>query len=121
MPKSKRAKVFNLTQVAKKTRENKDKLFANIRECIPQYQYCFVFSVDNMRNNYLKDVRRELSDSRCVSSALPSHTQLPKRKMNKTKVLTPPPTTASSSARQNSPPAPSAAPPKTPKPTACTS
>jgi mRNA turnover protein 4 len=64
MPKSKRAKVYNLTQVSKKTRENKDKLFANIRECIPQYQYCFVFSVDNMRNNYLKDVRRELSDSR---------------------------------------------------------
>ena len=72
MPKSKRAKVFNLTQVAKKTRENKDKLFANIRECIPQYQYCFVFSVDNMRNNYLKDVRRELSDSRCVSPSIPN-------------------------------------------------
>ncbi len=71
MPKSKRAKVFNLTQVAKKTRENKDKLFANIRECIPQYQYCFVFSVDNMRNNYLKDVRKELSDSRCVPNPPP--------------------------------------------------
>ncbi|KAK3898186.1 ribosome assembly factor mrt4 [Staphylotrichum tortipilum] len=64
MPKSKRAKVYNLTQVSKKTRENKDKLFANIRECIPQYQHCFVFSIDNMRNNYLKDVRRELSDCR---------------------------------------------------------
>jgi mRNA turnover protein 4 len=64
MPKSKRAKVFHLTQVTKKGREQKDKLFANIRESIPQYQHCFVFSVDNMRNNYLKDVRRDLSDSR---------------------------------------------------------
>ncbi|KAL2017678.1 hypothetical protein VTK56DRAFT_1838 [Thermocarpiscus australiensis] len=64
MPKSKRAKVYHLTQVTKKTREQKDKLFANIRECIPQYQHCFVFSVDNMRNNYLKDVRHELSDCR---------------------------------------------------------
>ncbi|KAJ9155106.1 Ribosome assembly factor mrt4 [Pleurostoma richardsiae] len=64
MPKSKRAKVFHLTQVSKKGREQKDKLFENIRECIPQYQQCFVFSVDNMRNNYLKDVRRELSDCR---------------------------------------------------------
>ncbi|AEO68878.1 2b324d31-7563-4001-b7dc-2eeb0bc17893 [Thermothielavioides terrestris] len=64
MPKSKRAKVYHLTQVTKKTREQKDKLFANIRECIPKYQHCFVFSVDNMRNNYLKDVRQELSDSR---------------------------------------------------------
>ena len=66
MPKSKRAKVYNLTQVSKKSRENKDKLFANIRDAIPNYQHCFVFSIDNMRNNYLKDVRRELSDSRLV-------------------------------------------------------
>ncbi|KAK4165359.1 ribosome assembly factor mrt4 [Cladorrhinum sp. PSN259] len=64
MPKSKRAKVYNLTQVSKKSRENKDKLFANIRDAIPNYQHCFVFSIDNMRNNYLKNVRRELSDSR---------------------------------------------------------
>jgi mRNA turnover protein 4 len=66
MPKSKRARVVHLTQVTKKTREHKDKLFQNIRDAVPEYQYCFVFSVDNMRNNYLKDVRRELSDSRCV-------------------------------------------------------
>ncbi|KAL2143870.1 hypothetical protein VTI28DRAFT_9939 [Corynascus sepedonium] len=64
MPKSKRAKVYHLTQVTKKTREQKDKLFSNIRECIPQYQHCFAFSVDNMRNNYLKEVRHELSDCR---------------------------------------------------------
>jgi len=56
--------VFHLTQVNKKTRQDKEKLFDNIRECIPQYQHCFVFSVDNMRNNYLKDVRRELDDCR---------------------------------------------------------
>lgn len=66
MPKSRRAKVFHLTQVNKKTRQDKEKLFDNIRECIPQYQHCFVFSVDNMRNNYLKDVRRELDDCRWV-------------------------------------------------------
>ncbi|KAL2164184.1 hypothetical protein VTH06DRAFT_3398 [Thermothelomyces fergusii] len=64
MPKSKRARVYHLTQVSKKTREQKDKLFNNIRECIPQYQHCFAFSVDNMRNNYLKEVRHELSDCR---------------------------------------------------------
>ncbi|KFA70033.1 hypothetical protein S40285_02084 [Stachybotrys chlorohalonatus IBT 40285] len=64
MPKSKRAKVFNLTQVSKKTREHKDKLFSNIRDTVPEYQHCFVFSVNNMRNNYLKDVRHELSDCR---------------------------------------------------------
>lgn len=66
MPKSRRAKVFHLTQVNKKTRQDKEKLFDNIRECIPQYQHCFVFSVENMRNNYLKDVRKELDDCRYV-------------------------------------------------------
>ncbi|KAK1756015.1 mRNA turnover and ribosome assembly protein [Echria macrotheca] len=64
MPKSKRARVFHLTQVTKKTREQKEKLFENIRECVPQYKYCFVFSIDNMRNSYLKDVRHELKDCR---------------------------------------------------------
>ena len=68
MPKSKRSKVYHLTQVTKKTREQKEKLFQNIRECIPEYQHCFVFNVDNMRNNYLKDVRHELSDSRYAFS-----------------------------------------------------
>ncbi len=64
MPKSKRSKVVHMTNVNKKTREHKERLFENIRECVPQYQHCFVFSIDNMRNTYLKNVRQELSDSR---------------------------------------------------------
>ncbi len=66
MPKSKRAKVVHLTKVDKKGKELTIKLFANVRECLDLYQHCFVFSVDNMRNTYLKDVRNELSDSRCA-------------------------------------------------------
>ncbi|KAI5919962.1 ribosomal protein L10-domain-containing protein [Camillea tinctor] len=64
MPKSKRNKVVHLTQVTKKGREHKERIFENIRECAAEYQHCFVFAVDNMRNTYLKDVRQELSDSR---------------------------------------------------------
>jgi hypothetical protein len=70
MPKSKRARVVHTSSVTKKTREHKERLFESIRECIPQYQHCFVVTVDNMRNTYLKDVRRELSDSRYVSLSL---------------------------------------------------
>ena len=80
MPKSKRSKVFNLTQVDKKTREQKEKLFQNIRESIPKFQHCFVFSIDNMRNNYLKDVRRELSDSRYVKNTTKPFTNSKKKK-----------------------------------------
>jgi len=64
MPKSKRAKIVHLTKVDKKGKELSIKLYSNIRECLDSYQYCFVFSVDNMRNTYLKDVRNELSDCR---------------------------------------------------------
>ncbi|CAL3966385.1 unnamed protein product [Diplocarpon coronariae] len=64
MPKSKRAKVVHLSQVGKKGKELTLKLFANVRACLDEYQYCFVFSVDNMRNTYLKAVRNDISDSR---------------------------------------------------------
>lgn len=64
MPKSKRNRVVHMTQVSKKTREQKDALFSSIREAVPEFQHCFVLSVENMRNNHLKEVRRDLSDSR---------------------------------------------------------
>lgn len=66
MPKSKRSKVVHMTQVSKKTREHKDQLFTKMRDAVPEYQHCFVFSVENMRNSHLKDVRQEMSDSRYV-------------------------------------------------------
>ena len=55
---------MHLTPVDKKGKEGTLKLFANVQESVDKYQYCFVFSVDNMRNTYLKKVRAELSDSR---------------------------------------------------------
>ena len=66
MPKSKRSRVVHLTNVTKKNREHKERLFENVREALAEYQHCFVFSVDNMRNTHLKEVRQDLSDSRFV-------------------------------------------------------
>lgn len=66
MPKSKRQKVVHLSKVDKKDKEDKQKLFDNVREAAEQYQYIFVFSVDNMRNTYLKEVRSEFADSRII-------------------------------------------------------
>ena len=37
---------------------------AQIRECVERYAYTFLFSVEDMRNAYLKDVRAEWKDSR---------------------------------------------------------
>lgn len=64
MPKSKRNKDFHLTKVSKKTREHKEELFQKIRANVDEFQHCFVLSVDGMRNSAVKDVRRELKDSR---------------------------------------------------------
>ncbi|KAJ4362559.1 mRNA turnover and ribosome assembly protein [Neocucurbitaria cava] len=64
MPKSKRAKVVHLTKTDKKGKELSQKVFANVQEAADNFQHIFVFSIENMRNTYLKEVRAEFSDSR---------------------------------------------------------
>lgn len=68
MPKSKRARVVHLSQVDKKGKELTLKLYANVQSALEEYQYAFVFNVDNMRNSALKEVRQEFDDSRYVCS-----------------------------------------------------
>ena len=67
MPVSKRARIVHESKTSKKNhKEQTRRLFANIRESVEEYDHLFVFSVDNMRNTYLKDVRTEFSDGRYV-------------------------------------------------------
>ncbi|XP_052762816.1 mRNA turnover protein 4 homolog [Mya arenaria] len=64
MPKSKRDKKISLTQTRKKGLELKQKLIEDIRESVDQYARIFTFSVHNMRNTYLKDIRLDWKHSR---------------------------------------------------------
>lgn len=65
MPKSKRSKIVHTSQVQKKpSKEINAALFELVQEAVETYQHIFVFSVDNMRNTYLKVVRQHFSDSR---------------------------------------------------------
>ncbi|KAL1955418.1 hypothetical protein VTO42DRAFT_8574 [Malbranchea cinnamomea] len=65
MPVSKRARIVHESKTAKKNhKEQTRRLYANVQEAVDNYDHLFVFSVDNMRNTYLKDVRTEFSDSR---------------------------------------------------------
>lgn len=65
MPKSKRSKIVHTSQVQKKpSKEINAALFELVQEAVDTYQHIFVFSVDNMRNTYLKTVRQHFSDSR---------------------------------------------------------
>jgi mRNA turnover protein 4 len=66
MPKSKRARIVHTSVVQKKpAKEKSASLFAAVQEACNAHQHAFVFSVDNMRNTYLKDVRQHFAgDSR---------------------------------------------------------
>ncbi|GAA6231989.1 mRNA turnover protein 4 homolog [Lates japonicus] len=64
MPKSKRDKKISLTKTAKKGLELKQKLIEELRKCVDTYRNLFIFSVENMRNNKLKDIRTAWKHSR---------------------------------------------------------
>ncbi|PSN40831.1 mRNA turnover protein 4 [Blattella germanica] len=64
MPKSKRDKKVSLTKTKKKNVAFKQQLVDEIRRCVEDYKTIFVFSVQNMRNAKLKDLRSEWRHSR---------------------------------------------------------
>ncbi|KDQ15022.1 hypothetical protein BOTBODRAFT_65689 [Botryobasidium botryosum FD-172 SS1] len=57
MPRSKRSKVVSLTKTDKKGREHKAEMITQIQANADKWQHVWVFSVGNMRNSALKDVR----------------------------------------------------------------
>ena len=56
--------LVNLTQTTKKGREGKEKLYTQLRNAIDNCTYIYLFAVDNMRNNVMKEVREEWKDDR---------------------------------------------------------
>jgi mRNA turnover protein 4 len=53
-----------LTRTRKKGLESKKKLIDELRNCLEEYDKVFVFSVRDMRNAKLKDVRAKFRTSR---------------------------------------------------------
>ncbi|CAG9796712.1 unnamed protein product [Diatraea saccharalis] len=64
MPKSKRDKKVSLTKTNKKGLILKQKTIEEIRNSLSKYEHVFLFTVDNMRNTKLKDLRADWKDSR---------------------------------------------------------
>ncbi|XP_006642100.1 mRNA turnover protein 4 homolog isoform X1 [Lepisosteus oculatus] len=64
MPKSKRDKKISLTKTTKKGLESKQNLIEELRKCVDMYSHLFIFSVANMRNSKLKDIRTAWKHSR---------------------------------------------------------
>ncbi|ODN84631.1 hypothetical protein L202_00538 [Cryptococcus amylolentus CBS 6039] len=60
MPKSKRSKVTTLSKTpVRSTKASKQALVNEIRENIDKYEHCWIFSVGDMRNEGLKEVRAQ--------------------------------------------------------------
>ncbi|KAJ9634958.1 uncharacterized protein PV06_08667 [Exophiala oligosperma] len=66
MPPSKRNRIVHTSKTHKNRKELVRRLAANVQEAAEQYNYIWVFGVENMRNNFLKQVRSDLSDSRIM-------------------------------------------------------
>jgi len=64
MPKSRRDKKVSLTETKKKGRGAKENLVEEVKKCVELYDHAFVFSVSNMRNSKLKQVRNCWKHSR---------------------------------------------------------
>jgi len=64
MPKSKRNKVISLTKTTKKGFELKKDLVSQVQACCDEFSSLYVFSVENMRNQKLKEVRQNWRTSR---------------------------------------------------------
>ena len=54
----------SLSSTKRKGTEGKASLLQEVRDCCDQYEHVFVFSVENMRNNKLKEVRAHWKTSR---------------------------------------------------------
>ncbi|KAL6079373.1 mRNA turnover 4 [Balamuthia mandrillaris] len=64
MPKSRRNKLITLARTEKRVGERKETLVTQIRESVSQFQTIYVFTTQNMRTNYLKEVRSHWAASR---------------------------------------------------------
>jgi mRNA turnover protein 4 len=63
MPKSKRSKAVSLTKTQGKGRALKLKVVENIRACVDSYKLLFVFTYENMRTSFFKELRAQFRSS----------------------------------------------------------
>ena len=64
MPSSRRNRVIPTSRVKKNHKELVKRLHSNVQEAAEKYSYIWVYSVENARNNFIKQVRVDFADSR---------------------------------------------------------
>lgn len=66
MPRSKRSKLVTLAQTDKKGKENKVRIFDEIREGLDTYRYTYVLGLDDVRTPVLQDLRKDWVGSKII-------------------------------------------------------
>ncbi|CAH6718839.1 ribosome assembly factor Mrt4p [[Candida] jaroonii] len=66
MPRSKRSKLVTLSQTDKKGKENKERIFDDVREALDEYKYVFVLKLDDVRTPVLQELRSDWKGSKLI-------------------------------------------------------
>ena len=66
MPRSKRSKLVTLAQTDKKGKENKTRLFDDVRSALDTYKYVWVLQFDDIRTPVLQDIRNDWTESKLI-------------------------------------------------------
>lgn len=66
MPRSKRSKLVTLAQTEKKGRDNKERIFDDVRSALDKYKYVFVLRLDDVRTPVLQDIRHDWVGSKLI-------------------------------------------------------
>ncbi|CAI5760485.1 unnamed protein product [Candida verbasci] len=66
MPRSKRSKLVTLSNTEKKTKEDKTRLFDDIRSALDEYKNLFILKLDNIRTPILQDIRNNWTGSKII-------------------------------------------------------
>ncbi|EMG48073.1 MRT4 Ribosome assembly factor MRT4 [Candida maltosa Xu316] len=66
MPRSKRSKLVTLSQTDKKGKENKTRLFDEVRSALDTYKYVWVLQFDDIRTPVLQDIRNDWTESKLI-------------------------------------------------------
>lgn len=66
MPRSKRSKLVTLSQAEKKGRENKERIFDEIRAALDEFQYVWILQLDNVRTTVLQEIRSDWAESKLI-------------------------------------------------------
>lgn len=66
MPRSKRSKLVTLANTEKKGRENKERIFDEVREALDTYRYTWVLHLDDVRTPVLQEIRSAWVGSKLI-------------------------------------------------------